>query len=112
MTSPNDGCEGDYSYLGVLVTCTGDREICPISGRLLDNPGELAYMHRRESHTCKVKISISCLLTARPTLNRVGGDRRVEAREKRDRRQEKGGREVGLPRWQEPGEIPQHYVSQ
>ena len=27
------------------MTCTGDREIGVVSGRLLNNPGELACMH-------------------------------------------------------------------
>ena len=31
-------------YLGDLVTCVKDWKICSISGRLPDNPGELAYM--------------------------------------------------------------------
>ena len=31
-------------YPGDVVTCMGDREIRSVSGRLPDNPGELAYM--------------------------------------------------------------------
>ena len=29
-------------YSGDWATRTGDREICPVSGRIPDNPGELA----------------------------------------------------------------------
>ena len=32
-------------YPGDLMTRTGDRKICSVSGRLSDNPGELARMH-------------------------------------------------------------------
>ena len=31
-------------YPGDLMTRTGEREICSVSGRLPDNPGELARM--------------------------------------------------------------------
>ena len=30
-------------HSGDLVTGMGDQEICALTGRLLDNPGELAY---------------------------------------------------------------------
>ena len=41
-------CRGkiqSHFYLGDLVICTGDWEICSISGRLPDNLGELQIWH-------------------------------------------------------------------
>ena len=41
------------------MTRTGDREIGSVSGRLPDNPGELACMHlNNKRNVCKQKSSL------------------------------------------------------
>ena len=50
------------------MTRTGEREICSVSGRLPDNPGELARM-LVDIGNCKVKPSIRVQLYASPIVN-------------------------------------------